>query len=71
MSCYWFHRATGKGTLEAKGVMGRVDIITGTESFRDHMDIPLLKKKLLNYTSTFRPYLFSKFSVQLLIKFLN
>jgi glycine C-acetyltransferase len=22
--------ATGKGTLEAKGVMGRVDIITGT-----------------------------------------
>jgi 7-keto-8-aminopelargonate synthetase-like enzyme len=28
MSCYWFHGATGKGTLEAKGVMGRD--ITGT-----------------------------------------
>ena len=25
-----FIGATGKGTLEAKGVMGRVDIITGT-----------------------------------------
>jgi 7-keto-8-aminopelargonate synthetase-like enzyme len=30
MSCYWFYWSDRKGTLEAKGVMGRVDIITGT-----------------------------------------
>jgi glycine C-acetyltransferase len=28
--CHATFGATGKGTLEAKGVMGRVDIITGT-----------------------------------------
>jgi hypothetical protein len=50
MSCYWFHWATGKGTLEAKGVMGG-DIITGTLGKAlggPWVDIPLLKK-LLNY----------------------
>jgi hypothetical protein len=45
MSCYWFHGATGKGTLEAKGVMG-VDIITGTlgKPWEPWVDIPLLKR---------------------------
>jgi hypothetical protein len=45
-----FIGATGKGTLEAKGVMGRVDITGTLEKPWEELwvDIPL-KKKLLNY----------------------
>jgi hypothetical protein len=51
MSCYWFHRATGKGTLEAKGVMGeRYYNWNSWKAWEEPwVDIPLLKKKLLNY----------------------
>jgi 7-keto-8-aminopelargonate synthetase-like enzyme len=45
-----FIGATGKGTLEAKGVMGRVDIITGTlgKAWEEQWVDILPKKKLLN-----------------------
>jgi 7-keto-8-aminopelargonate synthetase-like enzyme len=53
MSCYWFIGATGKGTLEAKGVMGRVDIITGTlgKALSHGWIYHCKKKKLLNYAN--------------------
>jgi glycine C-acetyltransferase len=58
-----FIGATGKGTLEAKGVMGRVDIITGTlgKALGDTMGGYTTAKKevieILRQRS--RPYLFS------------
>jgi hypothetical protein len=69
-----FIGATGKGTLEAKGVMGRVDIITGTLKAGEEpwVDIPLLKKKLLNYyANVLDPIYFQILAPKLLIKFLN
>jgi glycine C-acetyltransferase len=52
-----FIGATGKGTLEAKGVMGRVDIITGTLNLgRTMVDIPLLKEVIELLRQRSRPY---------------
>jgi glycine C-acetyltransferase len=45
-----FIGATGKGTLEAKGVMGsRYYNWNSGKALGAWVDIPLLKKKLLNY----------------------
>jgi glycine C-acetyltransferase len=66
-----------KGTLEAKGVMGRVDIITGTleKPWEEQWeDIPLPKKKLLNcyvnvqtiYFQTLAPAIVGQLSFELL-----
>jgi glycine C-acetyltransferase len=53
----------GKGTLEAKGVMGRVDIITGTLGKALEVQWAVIlqpKKKLLKFLrQRSRPYLFS------------
>jgi glycine C-acetyltransferase len=53
-----FIGATGKGTLEAKGVMGRVDIITGTlgKPWEPWVDIPLLKEVIELLRQRSRPY---------------
>jgi 7-keto-8-aminopelargonate synthetase-like enzyme len=67
MSCYWFHRATGKGTLEAKGVMGSryynwnlgkaLGGAMGGYTTAKKEVIELLRQRS-------RPYLFSNFSAR-------